>query len=89
MPVDAAAEVNDNSACKTLPVKSGSTPVGGPVKSGQRRMKDEGRGLDKRLVQPELVTTWIQRLRTTSVDPLCRFQSRGDGDGDGGGQELE
>jgi len=68
-------------------VKSGSTPVGGPVKSGQRRMKDKGRGLDKRLVQPELVTAWIQRLRVTSVDPLCRFWSRGDGDGDG--QQLE
>ena len=58
-------------------VKSGSTPVGGPVKSGRRRMKDKGRGLDKELVRPELVTTWIQRLRTTSVDPLCRFRSRG------------
>jgi len=52
-------------------------------------MKDKGRGLDKRLVWPELVTTWIQRLRTTSVDPLCRFWSRGDGDGDRDGQELE
>ena len=41
-------------------VKSGSTPVGGLVKSGRKQMKDEGRGLDKRLVQPELVTTWIQ-----------------------------
>jgi len=57
-------------------VKSGSTPVGGPVKSGQRRMKAESRGLDKRLVQPELVTAWIQQLRTMSVDPLCRFRSR-------------
>ena len=35
-------------------VKSGSTPVGGPVKSGRRRMKEEGRGLDKGLVRPEL-----------------------------------
>jgi len=58
-------------------VKSGSTPVGGPVKSGQKQMKDKGRGLDKELVRPELVTAWIQRLRTTSVDPLCRFRSRG------------
>ena len=58
-------------------VKSGSTPVGGPVKSGQKRTKDKGRGLDKRLVQPELVTTWIQRLRITSIDPLRRFRSRG------------
>ena len=39
-------------------------------------MKEEGRGLDKRLVQLELVTAWIQQLKTTSVDPLCRFQSR-------------
>ena len=58
-------------------VKSGSTPVGGPVKSGRKRTKDKGRGLDKELVQPELVTTWIQRLRTTSIDPLHRFRSRG------------
>ena len=41
-------------------VKSGSTPVGGPVKSGRRRTKDKGRGLDKRLVWLELVTAWIQ-----------------------------
>ena len=58
-------------------VKSGSTPVGGPVKSRRKWTKDNGRGLDKELVQPELVTAWIQRLRTTSVDPLCRFRSRG------------
>ena len=58
-------------------VKSGSTPVGGLVKSGRKRTKDKGRGLDKELVRLELVTAWIQRLRTTSVDPLRRFQSRG------------
>ena len=58
-------------------VKSGSTPVGGLVKSGQRWMKDKGRGQDKRLVRPELVTAWIQQLRTTSIDPLHRFRSRG------------
>jgi len=63
-------------------VKSRSTPVGGPVKSGQRWMREEGRGLDKRLVWLELVTTWIQRLRTMSVDPLHRFQWRGDRDRD-------
>jgi len=72
-----------------ITVKSKSTPVGGPVKSGRKRTKDKGRGLDKRLVRPELVTTWIQQLRITSVDPLCRFRTRGDGDGDGDGQELE
>ena len=55
-------------------VKSGSTPVRGPVKSRQKRTKEESRGLDKRLVWPELVTTWIQRLRITSVDPLRRFR---------------
>jgi len=60
-----------------LTVKSGSTPVRGPVKSGRKRTKDKGRGLDKELVRPELVTAWIQRLRTMSVDPLRRFQSRG------------
>ena len=57
-------------------VKSGSTPVGGPVKSGRKRTKEESRGLDKRLVRLELVTTWIQRLRITSIDPLRRFRSR-------------
>ena len=35
-------------------VKSGSTPVGGPVKSGRKRTKEKGRGLDKGLVRPEL-----------------------------------
>ena len=71
-------------------VKSGSTPVRGPVKSGRKRTKDKGRGLDKRLVRPELVTAWIQRLRTTSVDPLHRFRSRrGDRDRDGDGQDQE
>ena len=49
-------------------------------------MKEESRGLDKRLVRPELVTAWIQRLRITSVDPLRRFRSRGV---DGDGQEQE
>jgi len=29
-------------------VKSGSTPVGGLVKSGRKRTKEESRGLDKR-----------------------------------------
>ena len=43
-----------------LSVKSGSTPVGGPVKSGRKRTKEESRGLDKELVRPELVTAWIQ-----------------------------
>jgi len=41
-------------------VKSRSTPVGGPVKSGRKRTKDKGRGLDKELVWLELVTAWIQ-----------------------------
>jgi len=57
--------------------KSGSTLVGGPVKSRQKRTKNKGRGLDKELVQLELVTAWIQQLRTTSIDPLHRFRSRG------------
>jgi len=71
-------------------VKSGSTPVGGPVKSGWKRTRAEGRGLDKRLVRPELVTAWIQRLRIMSVDPLHRFRSRrGDGDRGGDGQDQE
>ena len=71
--------LNSETLCSA--VKSGSTPVGGLVKSGRKRTEDEGRGLDKRLVRPELVTAWIQRLRITSVDPLHRFRSRGvDGD---------
>ena len=37
----------------SLGVKSGSTLVWGPVKSGQKRMKEKGRGLDKGLVRPE------------------------------------
>jgi len=67
------------------------TPAPRPgVKSGQRRTKKEGRGLDKRLVRPELVTAWIQRLRTMSVNPLRRFQSRrGDRDRDRDGQDQE
>jgi len=73
-----------------ISVKSGSTPVGGPVKSGRSWMKEESRGLDKRLVRPELVTAWIQRLRITSIDPLRRFWSRGeDRDRDGDRQEQE
>ena len=74
----------------TVCVKSGSTPVRGPVKSRRKQTKGGGRGLDKRLVRPELVTTWIQRLRTTSIDPLHRFRSRrGDRDRDGDGQDQE
>ena len=58
--------------------------------SGQVQTKEESRGLDKRLVQPELVTVWIQQLRITSVDPLRRFRSRGeDRDRDRDGQEQE
>jgi len=56
-------------------VKSGSTPVGGLVKSGQKRMRAEvspGRSCDR------LDST----TRTTSVDPLCRFRSGGDRDRD-------
>ena len=37
-----------------LSVKSGSTLVGGLVKSGRKRTKEKGRGLDKGLVRPEL-----------------------------------
>jgi len=37
-----------------MAVKSGSTPVGGPVKSGRKQTKEKGRGLDKGLVWPEL-----------------------------------
>ena len=56
-------------------VKSGSTPVGGPVKSRRKRMRAEvspGRSCDR------LDST----TRTMSIDPLRRFQSGGDGDGD-------
>jgi len=37
-----------------ISVKSRSTPVGGPVKSGRKRTKGESRGLDNGLVRPEL-----------------------------------
>jgi len=58
--------------------------------SGQVWTKEGSRGLDKRLVRPELVTAWIQRLRITSVDPLRRFRSRGeDRDRDRDRQEQE
>ena len=56
--VSTTAGVNELLGWET--VKSGSTLVGGPVKSGRKRTEDKGRGLDKRLVQPELVTAWIQ-----------------------------
>jgi len=39
---------------KGAPVKSRSTPVRGLVKSGRKRTKEKGRGLDKGLVRPEL-----------------------------------
>ena len=34
-----------------LDVKSGSTPVGGPVKSGRKRTKEKGRGLIRKLMR--------------------------------------
>ena len=52
--------VNPHKCESEILSKSGSTPVGGPVKSGRRWTKVKGRGLDKRLVRPELVTAWIQ-----------------------------
>jgi len=63
--VDQAQEQNIRDIKVT--VKSGSTPVGGPVKSGRKQTKDKGRGLDKELVRPELVTAWIQ----TTKDNEC------------------
>jgi len=56
---------------------TGSTPVGGLVKSGQRWTKEEGRGLDKRLVWLELVTTWIQRQGQCALIP-CIGSGQGD-----------
>jgi len=89
-PDDLNEEQEEEEASVECTVKSGSTPVRGPVKSGRKRTEDKGRGLDKRLVRPELVTAWIQRLRTTSVDPLRRFRSRrGDGDRDRDRQDQE
>ena len=83
-------EDQEPEASRSGNVKSGSTPVGGLVKSGRKQTKKEGRGLDNRLVQPELVTAWIQQLRTTSVDPLRRFRSRrGDRDRDRDRQNQE
>ena len=56
--LDSNSQMGNHVQC--VCVKSGSTPVGGPVKSRRKRTKDKGRGLDKELVRPELVTAWIQ-----------------------------
>jgi len=60
----------------------GSTPVGGPVKSGRKRTKDKGRGLDKELVRPELVTAWIQRQGDRALIP-CVGSGQVETDGTG------
>jgi len=80
----------DINGVKLLAVKSGSTPVRGPVKSGQKWMKGEGRGLDKRLVWLEMETAWIQRQGCQALIP-CVGSSQGDGVRDRGGdrQRLE
>ena len=69
-------------------VKSGSTPVGGPVKSRWKWTKEEGRWLDKGLVWLELVTIWIQRQGRCALIP-CIGSSQDDRDGDGDRQEWE
>jgi len=66
----------------TSTVKSGSTPVGGPVKSGRKRTKEKGRGLDKGIVRPELVTDWIQRQGGQALIPCI-------GSGQDGEMETE
>jgi len=60
--------------------------------SSQVQMKVDKGGeqmLDKGLVWLELVTNWIQQLRTTSIDPLHRFWSRRDRDRERDKQEQE
>ena len=55
-------------------------------------MKEEGRGLDKKLVWLELVTTWFQRQGQCALIPCVGSgQEVGDGNGDGdrNRQELE
>jgi len=67
-------------------IRSGEN-LSSPDEDGRRRRAE---GWTRDLVWPELATAWIQRLRTTSVDPLRRFRSRGgDRDRDGDGQEQE
>ena len=44
-------------------------------------MKEEGRGLDKELVQLELVTAWIQQQGQRALIP-CVGSGQGDGDRD-------
>jgi len=41
-------------------VKSGSTPVGGPVKSGQKRTRAGGQRFGQRLARARVATNWIQ-----------------------------
>ena len=83
---------SSEAVCPWVAVKSGSTPVGGPVKSGWRQMKEEGRGLGKKLVQLELVTAWIQQQGWCALIPcIGSSQEVGDGnrDRDRDRQELE
>jgi len=90
MTVYTAGLRRSNYCLKKATVKSGSTPVGGPVKSRHRRMKEKGRGLDKKLVRPELVTAWIQRQGQLALIPcIDSGQEVGDGNRDGDRQELE
>ena len=44
-----------------LSVRSGSTPVGGPVKSERKRTRAEGQRFGQRLAWAGVATNWIQR----------------------------
>ena len=52
----------------TLAVKSGSTPVGGPVKSGRKRTRTEVR-FGQRLARAGVATNWIQRQGQWALIP--------------------
>ena len=59
---------NQNPACN-VNVKSRSTPVGGPVKSGQKRTRAEGQRFGQRLAWAGVATNWIQRQGQRALIP--------------------
>ena len=50
-------------------VKSGSTPVRGLVKSGQKWTRAEVRGFGQRLARARVATNWIQRQGQRALIP--------------------
>ena len=52
-----------------MPVKSGSTPVGGPVKSRRKRTRAEGQRFGQRLAWAGVATDWIQQQGQRALIP--------------------